>query len=332
VASPLDVLDEQERGRLAAKEAAFVAPMLARLSHDIFSDPDWVYERKLDGERLVAVMRDAEVHLFSRNEKRADHNYPEVRESLAKLARAGSFVADGEVVAFRDGVSDFQALQPRMQSTNPEEAAGSGVDVFFYLFDLMQCDGKALEDLPLRARKRVLRACFDFEDPIRFTAHRNEKGEEYYAEACEKGWEGLIAKKAGSTYVHSRTSNWLKLKCVNRQEFVIGGYTDPEGERIGFGALLVGYYEGDVLRYAGKIGTGYDEETLASLSDRLQSIERQTPPFDDQDLPSKGVHWVSPKLVCEAGFTEWTQAGRLRHPRYLGLRRDKDPGDVRRET
>ncbi len=332
MASPLDVLSEEERQDLPDKEPGFADPMLATLSHEIFSDPDWIYERKLDGERILAVCQGGKVNLYSRNHKSADHNYPEVRETLEETAACMDFVADGEVVAFRGGVSSFQALQPRMQSKEPEEARESGVAVYYYLFDLVQCAGKSLEKLPLRSRKRVLRKAFGFKDPVRFTPHRNEEGEKYHAEACDKGWEGIIGKKADSRYAHSRSRNWLKLKCVRRQEFVIGGFTDPEGERIGFGALLIGYYEKDKLRYAGKIGTGYDHETLESLSDRLESRERKTPPFDDDDLPSKGVHWVTPDLVCEAGFTEWTRDNKLRHPRFLGLRRDKAPEDVRKEA
>jgi DNA ligase D-like protein (predicted ligase) len=333
MASPLDVLGDEERGGLGNKKPGFAEPMLAKLSHEVFSDPEWIFERKLDGERIVAVVSGGRAQLYSRNRQSADANYPEVRVALAELSQAAELVVDGEVVAFKDGVSDFQALQPRMQSEDPEEARASGVSVYYYLFDIVVCDGKKLENLPLTARKRVLRAAFDFKDPIRFTAHRNEEGEKFHAEACDKGWEGVIGKKAQSKYAHGRSSHWLKLKCVRRQEFVIGGYTDPQGERIGFGALLVGYYQNGKLRYAGKIGTGYDDETLNSLSGRLESMERKTPPFEaDTDLPSKGVHWVSPKLVCEAGFTQWTRDDKLRHPRYLGLRRDKNPKDVHREA
>jgi DNA ligase D-like protein (predicted ligase) len=332
MASPLDVLSDDERAGLSDGRAEFVKPMLAKLSHEIFSDPDWIFERKLDGERILAVCAGGSVKLYSRNEKSAGDNYPDVREALEKRAKAGDFVADGEVAAFSGGVSSFQALQPRMQSADPGQASES-VKVYYYIFDIIRCDGKKLENLPLTARKRVLKAAFEFEDPLRFTTHRNEHGEKFHSEACGKGWEGIIGKKAGSTYAHSRSGDWLKLKCVRRQEFVIGGYTDPQGERIGFGALLVGYYENGELRYAGKIGAGYDRRTLRDLSGRLEKIERKTPPFEaGAGLPSKNVHWVSPKLVCEAGFTEWTSGGKLRHPKFVGLRRDKEPGDVRREA
>lgn len=333
MASPLDALSEEERRGLPDARPSFAKPMLAKLSHEIFSDPDWIFERKLDGERILTVGKGGDVKLYSRNEKSADHNYPEIRDCLKKTAKTRNFTVDGEIAAFRDGVSSFQALQPRMQARKPEQARQSGVKIYFYIFDIINVDGKSLEDLPLRTRKRVLKEAFDFKDPLRFTAHRNEEGEKFHAEACKKGWEGVIGKKADSKYLHTRSGNWLKLKCVRRQEFVIGGFTDPEGERTGFGALLVGYYENGKLRYAGKIGTGYDDETLKSLSGKLKNMERKTPPFSDQaELPSKGVHFVTPDLVCEAGFTEWTRGGKLRHPRYLGLRRDKEPGEVYREA
>ena len=167
---------------------------------------------------------------------------------------------------------------------------------------------------------------------VRFTSHRNEEGEAYHREACEKGWEGVIAKDARAPYVHSRSKKWLKLKCGHRQELVVGGFTEPEGERTGFGALLLGYYDGDDLLYAGKVGTGFDDDTLESLRERLDSLERDTPPYaEGEDLPRKGVHWVTPKLVAEIGFTEWTEDHRLRHPRFLGLRRDKEAEEVVRE-
>jgi ATP-dependent DNA ligase len=178
----------------------------------------------------------------------------------------------------------------------------------------------------------LLKQAFDFQDPLRFLTHRNEKGEAFYEQACRRGWEGVIAKDATSSYAHGRSKKWLKFKCVNQQEFVIAGFTEPRGERTGFGALLVGYYRDDRLVYAGKVGTGYDDETLSSLRRQMDSLESQTSPFASDDLPTKGVHWITPKLVAEVGFSEWTQDDRLRHPRFLGLRRDKQPHQVVKET
>ena len=165
-------------------------------------------------------------------------------------------------------------------------------------------------------------------DPLRLTAHRNREGEKYFREACRRRWEGVIAKRAASRYVSRRTRDWLKFKCVNEQEFVIGGYTDPQGTRIGFGALLVGYYEHGRLMYAGKVGTGYDRSMLLDLSRQLRALERPSPPFASDELPRRNVHWVQPELVAQIGFTEVTRGGKLRHPRFVGLRRDKDPREV----
>jgi bifunctional non-homologous end joining protein LigD len=186
--------------------------------------------------------------------------------------------------------------------------------------------------LPLRSRKQVLQAAVDFADPLRFSTHRNTDGEEYLRQACERGWEGLIAKRADSPYrPGARSGDWLKFKCVRGQEFVVGGYTDPAGSRIGFGALLVGYHDGDgALRYAGRVGTGFDHHVLVSLRARFDEMGTAASPFADQ-VRERGTHWLRPELVAQIGFTEWTRDGRLRHPRYLGLRDDKAASDVVRE-
>ena len=218
-----------------------------------------------------------------------------------------------------------------MQIQDPDQARASGVAVYYYLFDILHLHGHGLDRLPLRARKALLKDAVAFEDPLRYTAHRNRDGEAYYAEACQKGWEGVIAKRAESEYRHSRSTDWLKFKCAKGQELVIGGFTEPHGSRIGFGALLVGYYEEDKLRYAGKVGTGYDDQFLDEFRTRLDDLARKTSPFADE-VDEKEVTWVSPELVGEFGFTEWTGDGKLRHPRFLGLRRDKAAGDVVRET
>jgi bifunctional non-homologous end joining protein LigD len=306
------------------------APMLATLTDRRFSDANWIYERKLDGERCIAVREGGDVRLVSRNGKELNDAYPELEEALSRQ-ECDTFAADGEIVAFSGNVTSFERLQHRMQIKSRDEARASDVKVYYYLFDLLHLAGYDTTGLALRHRKGLLRRALDFSDPIRYTRHRNEEGESFYKEACRKGWEGVIAKRADSTYAHSRSTNWLKFKCVNQQEFVIGGYTDPQGERIGFGALLIGYYENDDLIYAGKVGTGYDDETLESLSSRLASLERKTAPFDEDRLPTKGVHWVTPKLVAQISFTEWTEGGKLRHPSFMGLRRGKNPEEVVRE-
>lgn len=320
------LIDEAPR----AQVPKWTAPMLATLHDASFSDEGWIFERKLDGVRLLGFADGGRVRLLSRNRKDQRRTYPEIVEALEAQARR-SFVVDGEVVAFEGKVTSFSRLQGRMQLDDPKRARRSGIAVYYYLFDLLHWDGHDLTALPLRRRKAILRDAFDFDDPLRFTSHRNAKGQRFYAEACRKGWEGLIAKRAAAPYAHSRSKDWLKLKCVRRQELVVGGWTDPKGEREHLGALLVGYFEGERLAYAGKVGTGYTEEDLSRLHARLGPLERGTPPFDARHLPRKGVHWATPRLVAEVGFTEWTNGGRLRHPRFVGLRNDKDPRKVVRE-
>lgn len=188
-----------------------------------------------------------------------------------------------------------------------------------------------MSGIPQRDRKTLLKRAFDFDDPLRYTQHRNAEGEEMFRDACRRGWEGIIAKHATSAYVHGRSRQWLKFKSVNQQEFVIAGYTDPQGSRHGFGALLLGVYCDDSLLYAGKVGTGFDDEMLRRLKTRLQRLERETSPFVEPHPPGGEVHWVTPTLVAEVGFEEWTTSGKLRHPRFLGLRRNKEACDVVRE-
>jgi DNA ligase D-like protein (predicted ligase) len=326
----LDALDGGARELLSASEVpAWTDPMLATLVDEQFSDPDWIFERKLDGERCLAFRDGGEVRLLSRNRRDLVDTDPELLDPLGS-STTDRFVVDGEIVAFEGDVTSFERLQHRMQIEDPDEARDTGIAVSYYLFDVLHAGEWDTTALALRDRKTLLRDLFAYRDPLRFTPHRNEEGEAYYREACRKGWEGLIAKDATAPYVHSRSRKWLKFKCVNRQELVIGGFTDPEGERIRFGAILVGYYEDGDLVYAGKVGTGFDDETLHSLGDRMEALEQDDPPFDRGELPSAGVHWIAPELVGEIGFTEWTDH-KLRHPRYLGLRRDKDPADVVRE-
>jgi bifunctional non-homologous end joining protein LigD len=202
----------------------------------------------------------------------------------------------------------------------------------YYVFDLLSLNGFDTTALSLRDRKTVLENAFVFRDPVRFSQHWDIHGERYYARACRAGWEGLIAKRADSAYQHTRSGDWLKFKCVNQQELVIGGFTSPGGSRVGFGALLVGYYDRGRLRYAGKVGTGYDTETLRRLGVRLSRLKQSRPPVaDDAQIHERNVTWVKPSLVAEVAFTEWTRDGKLRHPRYLGLRSDKPARDVTRE-
>ena len=306
-------------------------PQLATLTDKRFSDENRIYERKLDGERCLAYVHSGQATLYSRNQKVLNTQYPEILKALAKAAQY-DLVIDGEIVAFENEISSFSKLQSRMHVSSEKEALQSDVKVFYYIFDILYLDGYDLTRVNQRARKSLLKDALDYEDPLKFLPHRNKDGEEYFKEACRKGWEGIIAKDASAPYAHSRSRNWLKFKCVERQEMVIGGYTELEGERVGFGALLLGFYEDGALQYAGKVGTGFDDQTLKDLKKRMSGIEIDHPAFDkEDDLPRKDVHWTKPELVAQIGFEEWTRNDRLRQPRYLGLRDDKDPKDVRKE-
>ncbi len=294
--------------------------MEAVLTDERFSDPGWIYERKLDGIRCVAIRDGGAVTLLSRNDLSLNSRYPELAQVLESQA-CRRFAVDGEVVAFDGPQTSFARLAQRHERP---------VAVFLYLFDIVWLAGQDVRDVPLRARKRLLRETLDFGGPIRFTTHRNEHGEAFYEQACRKGWEGLIAKRADSAYTSSRSRDWLKLKCDRSQELVIGGYTAPKGSREELGALLLGHHAGAELRYAGKVGTGFDRATLADLGKRLRPLRREGSPF--ADAPAlKTATWVRPELVAQVGFMEWTRDGRLRHPRFLGLRFDKPAGDVVRE-
>jgi DNA ligase D-like protein (predicted ligase) len=296
--------------------------MKAVLWDEAFSDPDWIFERKLDGVRCLAHRDGGAVHLFSRTDRSMDGDYPGIVQSLSE-ERCRDFVVDGEVVAFdRRGVTSFQRLQRRGRQR---------VAVFLYVFDVLRLDGRDVRDLPVRERKSLLRRELSFHGAVRYTPHRNEVGEQMYREACRKGLEGIIAKRADSPYRATRSSDWRKLKCHAEQELVIGGYTAPQGSRTDFGALLVGYWEDDRLRYAGKVGTGFDHALLRDLGKQLRELERDDPPFADVHPVPRGTHWVEPELVGQIGFTEWTRDGRLRHPRFLGLRDDKPAREVVRE-
>jgi len=333
--------------RLTAGERALLVPaelpttlpaQLATLTEERFSDPAWVFERKLDGVRCLARRTvDGHVRLLSRNDKDMSGTYPEIAVALAEQADA-DLVVDGEVVAFAGRRTSFERLQGRLGLTDPDAALATGIPVFYYVFDLLHLDGCDVRRLPLLARKKLLRQAVGFADPLRFTTHRRAAGEEAFRAACERGDEGVIAKRADAPYARGRSKDWLKFKCVRDQELVVGGWTEPKGSRTEFGALLLGYWDysgsGDAgtLVYAGKVGTGFDERTLRSLGRRLRSLEQPSSPFGRNAVRERGVHWAKPEVVAQIGFTEWTREGMLRHPRFQGLRTDKAAAEVVRET
>ncbi|HET7385318.1 MAG TPA: non-homologous end-joining DNA ligase [Nocardioidaceae bacterium] len=303
---------------------------LATLCHEPFFEPGWLYERKLDGERCLSVGDGSAVRLYSRSGRDVTVGFPEIAEALADQD-APDFVVDGEVVAFDGPRTSFARLQPRIHVNNSARARATGIAIFYYVFDVLRANGEDTRQLPLRERKGRLRDLFGFRDPLRYTNHRVRADKNYLADACERGWEGLIAKRADAPYPNRRSREWLKFKCEAGQELIIVGYTDPAGSRVGLGALLLGYFAGEDLAYAGKVGTGFSDRMLRDLEERLSALEIGKSPCTRGKLPSAGVHWVRPELVGEVSFAEWTSAGQLRHPRFLGLRRDKAARDVVRE-
>jgi bifunctional non-homologous end joining protein LigD len=304
-------LPDAARARLRpASHPSWVAPMLATLTGRRFSDPAWLFERKLDGERCLAFRNGAAVRLLSRTRRPLEGTYPEIVDAISTQP-ADDIVVDGEVVAFEQGRTSFERLQQRLGITDPEQARRSPVAVFFYTFDLLHLDGHDTTGLAVRDRKALLRQALSFGGRLRYTAHRNTNGEAFLAEACAMGWEGVVAKRAAAPYVSRRSPEWLKFKCSAGQEFVIGGFTEPAGSRVGLGALLVGYYADGEFVYAGKVGTGYTQATLLDLRQRLGALRAER-----SDLDPRGAR----SGLC---------------PRYPPIRRccaDTDVGTVRSVT
>ncbi|MEA3213109.1 MAG: bifunctional non-ous end joining protein LigD [Chthoniobacter sp.] len=317
----------------------FIEPMMAKLAAKPPTAGDWSYELKFDGYRALAMKTGAQVQLWSRNEKDFAGRYPEIAEAVAALS-VRSAILDGEIVALDDaGRPSFELLQAL-------ETGVARPTLAYYLFDVLQADGEELLSQPLsRRRERLQRIIQGVSDPIRLSADLGADAHRLLAEVRARQLEGIIGKLRNSKYEPGRRSGaWIKLKCHNEQEFVIGGYTPPEGTRKHLGALLVGYFEGKSLRFAGKVGTGFDTAMLKTLKKNLDALHRPSCPF--ADLPEKRggrwtqnitpremklCHWVEPQLVAQVRFTEWTRDGKLRHPVFVGLRPDKDAAEVVRE-
>jgi bifunctional non-homologous end joining protein LigD len=325
---------------LPSVKPRFIEPMKARLVDDPPTHGDWLYELKFDGIRAIAVKNKSKISLISRNGNKLDARFPEIAEAVKNLP-VRECVIDGEVVALdEEGRSSFQLLQAL-------ETEGGKAPLRFYVFDLLQLDGKNLLGLPLDQRKQLLaKVCESVGDQIRYSGEISGDVKSLLAEVKRRSLEGLIGKQRKSVYEPGRRSGtWIKLKCVNEQEFVIGGYTPPAGSRKYFGAILVGYYEGGKLKFAGKVGSGFTSKSLSILYKKFREEERDDCPF--VDLPSnqggawvqgitpsmmKKMHWVNPKFVAQIKFAEWTRDGKLRQPVFLGMREDKDVTEVRREA
>src|ERR1700674_4060877 len=331
---------KKELAKLPAGKPRFIPPMKPRLLEAPPTAGDWMYELKFDGIRLIAVKNGEKVNLISRNGNELAGRFAEVAAAVAALP-VDDCVIDGEVVALDEkGGSSFQLLQAH-------EMEGRRGPIYYYRLSLLQAEGKSLIGLPLERRKELLASlCEGAPDSIRFSGEIGGDPVALLREVKRLGLEGVIGKQRGSVYEPDRRSGaWIKLKCLNEQEFVIGGFTPPQGARKHFGALLVGYYEKKRLLFAGKVGTGFNTKLLASLQKKLKAEKRDDCPF--ADLPSKQggqwvqgitptimrkITWVNPVFVCQVKFAEWTRDGKLRQPVFLGLREDKKPSEVARET
>jgi bifunctional non-homologous end joining protein LigD len=280
----------------------WLVPMAATLTQERFTGPEWIFERKLDGIRLLAFRNGSDVRLYSRN--RLPQNMPNIAAAIATLS-VDDVVLDGEVTWGSQSVT-------------------------YHVFDVMWIDGRDVTSLPLEERRALLAKL-----PLRAPLARVQSldDERPWERAAEEGWEGVIAKRRDSRYEHRRSPHWLKMKCEMSQELVVGGFTDPQGSRVGLGALLVGYFQDDDFVFAGKVGTGFDTKLLLELRARLDAIEIPKSPFTKAvGLPRLRAHWVRPEIVVQVAFIEWTAHGKLRHSRLLGLRTDKPARDVTRET
>lgn len=310
-----------------------VKPMLAVLAAKPFSSPDWFYEVKLDGVRVLAFINEGNLRLVSRNQKEITEQFPELQEVLPQI-KAKQAILDGEVVTYDEkGRTSFQRLQKRLGVTNKAALAvlKETVPIFYVVFDLLYCDGHDLRCLPLVKRREKLAEVVVPKEKLQLADYIQGHGEQLFSLAKEKGFEGIMAKHKDSLYEEKRSSLWQKIKAVLTQEFVVGGYTAPKRGRLYFGALLLGVYEDNRLKYVGHTGTGFDEETLAKLFQLMQPLRTENCPFVTLPQTNTKPFWLKPKLVAEVKFSQWTFEGSLRHPVFVGLRLDKEPKECRRE-
>jgi bifunctional non-homologous end joining protein LigD len=303
-------------------------PQLATLVATPPSGDEWLHEIKYDGYRIGARVRKGRVTLYTRNGNDWTAAFPEIVAAVERLG-LGDALIDGEAaMVLPDGRTSFQAMQ------NAGEPSRRGTLVYF-VFDLLRLNDENLQTLALQDRKARLKKLVGTKKtgPIRYSEHIEGNGNAFFAEACRAGLEGIVSKRRDKPYRAGRHGEWLKTKCVQRQEFVIGGFTDPEGTRAGIGALLIGYYDGERLAFSGKVGTGFTHKSALDVRATLGRIETTSSPFMPPPPGALGrnAHWVKPELVCEVEFTEWTSDGKIRHPSFQGLRKDKDPRQIVRE-
>ena len=299
-----------------------VKPMLATLIKEPFNDKEWIFEVKWDGYRALSY-KNKKVQLLSRNQKSFNARFPLIVKELEKLP--GTFILDGEIVILDKGRSNFQLLQNAKQTKER--------NAYYYLFDIMSYEGINLTRLSLIKRKEILRKLLEKSKSkyLHFSEYVEQFGKRFFDKAKKKGWEGIIAKKKQSPYRFTRSKEWLKIKTKKRQEFVIGGFTEPRGSRKYFGSLLVGVYKKDHFIYAGHVGGGFNEQLLKALYQKMIKLQRKECPFLKVPHPNAPVTWLQPKLICEVAFAEWTKDGILRQPIFQGMREDKSAKEVKRE-
>ena len=312
----------------------FIQPQLATLVNSIPQGDEWLHEIKLDGYRILCRVDGGRISFLTREAQDWTDRFKALADAAQELPVRQAFL-DGEVVALdADGINNFQLLQNSLKQN-------SSANLVYYVFDLLHVDGHDLISTSLLARKERLKKIIPSSGrsqntgALRYSDHWIGQGEDLFQRACAMGLEGIISKRKDQPYRSGRSKDWLKIKCVKSQEFVIGGFTDPAGSRAHLGALLLGVYDDERnLRYAGRVGTGFNAKTLADLRPRLDKIAHKSPPFSNPPTggDAKGVHWVRPELVAEIAFTGWTSDGLLRHPSFKGLREDKPAKKVKRET
>jgi len=323
-----DDLRRQQESVRKQKLPRKVRPQLATLVKKPPQGNDWLQEIKFDGYRLLARLQNGEVHMLTRNNEDCAEDFAPIAEAVGRLPVSAALL-DGEVVALQDGISDFSRLQEALSAGNTEI-------MVYQIFDLLYLDGYDLKSVPQVERKRLLWRLLtsagqdDNDGAIRYTEHIQGRGTAFHDQACRRGLEGIISKRASSAYSGGRNRHWCKIKCSRDDDFVVVGFTDPRGARIGFGSLLLGTYDNNAkLVYSGRVGTGFKQQQLRDLHARLRRLERVTAPISGSIPDVHSTHWVKPELVVEVRFSEYTQDGRLRHPAFRGLREDKNVADLR---
>lgn len=307
----------------------FVAPQLATLVDKPPEGEEWVHELKFDGYRMLCHLDRGQTRFWSRNQKDWTAKFPNLVKALEKFP-SSSAILDGEVVIVdAAGRSSFQRLQQSMKKSGE-------ADFIFQIFDLIYLDGFDLTRTPLLERKLLLEqllAAIPGKTPLRYSEHITGSGSEFFKQACEYKIEGIISKVADSPYQSTRNRNWLKVKCIKRQEFVVAGYTPSKNDFPGFGSLILGVYEKGKLIYAGRVGTGFTIKQRLEIQGKLDRLAQSAMPFavKPKDPGLRGAHWAKLKLIAEVAFTEWTEEGSIRHPSFQGFREDKKPADVVRE-